>query len=83
MNDLRISSGLPGLDEILHGGSIPQSANLLRGGPGAGKTTFGFHFLTDGVQQKEESLFIALGEPVTNIQRNAGQPGFKIDKKSE
>ena len=35
----RLSSGVPGLDELL-GGRIPEfSFNLLAGGPGSGKTT--------------------------------------------
>jgi circadian clock protein KaiC len=40
----RLSSGIRGFDEVLHGGFIPGRAYLVRGGPGSGKTTLGLHF---------------------------------------
>jgi len=43
-----------------------------------GKTTFGLHFLIQGIQQKEKCLFITLGESVSNIKRNAAQLGLDI-----
>lgn len=81
MNTLqpRLSTGIPGLDKITYGGFVAGSTNLLRGGPGAGKTTLGLHFLLEGAKQNEISLFITLGEPVTNIQRNAEQLGLNLD----
>jgi circadian clock protein KaiC len=44
--DQRVSTGIPGEDEILGGGFRPESATLVWGGPGAGKTIFDLHFLT-------------------------------------
>lgn len=41
----RISTGIAGLDEILSGGLITQQAYLIRGQPGSGKTTLGFHLI--------------------------------------
>lgn len=41
----KISTGLQGLDESLHGGLIPQKAYLVQGGPGTGKSTLGFQRL--------------------------------------
>ena len=67
----RVSTGISGLDEILHGGLIPAQAYLIRGGPGTGKTTLGLHFLSAGVAQGEQSLFITLGEPEAQLRRNA------------
>lgn len=37
----RCPTGIVGLDEVLHGGLVPQRAYLARGGPGTGKTTLG------------------------------------------
>lgn len=45
----RLTSGIPGLDEIMGGGLIPQHTYLVRGGPGTGKTTLGLHFLQAGI----------------------------------
>ena len=63
----RLSTGIPGLDEILQGGLIQNRAYLVRGGPGTGKTTLGTHFLTAGVVAGEKALLITLSEPGEQI----------------
>jgi circadian clock protein KaiC len=45
----RIKSGVPGLDEMLAGGFLPQSANLVEGAPGTGKSTLGMQFIYNGI----------------------------------
>jgi KaiC/GvpD/RAD55 family RecA-like ATPase len=42
MTQQRTASGIPGLDEILEGGLIPQRTYLLVGPAGSGKTVFSF-----------------------------------------
>ncbi|MCJ7739418.1 MAG: recombinase, partial [Anaerolineae bacterium] len=37
----RVRTGIPGFDELLGGGFLPQSANLVEGAPGTGKSTLG------------------------------------------
>jgi len=74
----RLSTGVPGLDEVLYGGLIPQRAYLLRGGPGCGKTTLGMHFLAAGTANGEHSLFISLGESEQVIRANAEAIGFDL-----
>ncbi|MBD3562828.1 DUF2075 domain-containing protein, partial [Planktothrix sp. FACHB-1355] len=76
----RLLTGIPGLDELLDGGFIPGRAYLVRGGPGAGKTTLGLHFLATGVANGEKTLYITLGEPAEQIRTNAKALGF--DEKS-
>lgn len=63
MTPERVSTGLPGLDEVLGGGLLRTHNALVRGPPGAGKTIFGLHFLSAGVEAGETSLYINLGEP--------------------
>ncbi len=70
----RISTGIPGLDEILHGGYIPGRAYLLSGPPGGGKTTLGWHFLTAAAD--DSSLFITFGESQAELLENASYSGF-------
>lgn len=79
MSQNRLSTGIPGLDEVLDGGLVPAKAYLLRGGPGTGKTTLGLHFLATGVGNGEKTLFITLGEPVEQIRKNAANLGFEPD----
>lgn len=69
--ETRFSTGIKGADEILKGGFLQGSTNLLRGGPGVGKTTMGLHFLSEGAKAGESVLFITLGESVMGIRNNA------------
>ena len=45
----RIKTGIAGLDEMLNGGFIAQSANLIEGAPGTGKSTLGMQFIYNGI----------------------------------
>lgn len=74
----RISSGIRGLDEILCGGFIPQRSYLVKGGPGTGKSTFGYHFLENADQNDGKALYITLGESKENILSNASQLGIDL-----
>ena len=74
----RVATGIAGYDEILNGGFIANRAYLARGGPGAGKTILGLHFLAAGISAGEKCLFISLGEPEAELRKNAGQLGFAL-----
>lgn len=41
----RLSTGISGLDEVLHPGLILRRASIVRGAPGTSKTTQALHFL--------------------------------------
>ncbi|HKK83159.1 MAG TPA: ATPase domain-containing protein, partial [Atribacterota bacterium] len=56
----KISTGVAGLDEILKGGLIPRKSYLIKGGPGTGKSSFGYHFLERALKDGEEVLYITL-----------------------
>jgi circadian clock protein KaiC len=64
-------TGVPGLDEVLHGGLIPERAYLVRGGPGTGKTTLGLHFLMAGAAQGENALLITLESNEAQLRADA------------
>lgn len=78
----RLKTSILGLDEILRGGFIAHRAYLLRGEPGAGKTTFGLHFLTAGIEAGETALYINMGETAEQIRDNALGMGFDLSKVS-
>jgi circadian clock protein KaiC len=50
----RVKTGVPGLDEMLMGGFLPQTANLVEGAPGTGKTTLGMQFIYHGIVAHNE-----------------------------
>jgi len=56
----RVSTGVPGLDDIIGGGFIPGRVYLVIGPPGSGKTTFGVQFLVEGARKGDKGLFISL-----------------------
>ncbi|MDF5719825.1 MAG: ATPase domain-containing protein [Rhizonema sp. PD37] len=78
MSQNRMSSGIPGLDEVLYGGYIQGRTYLIRGEAGTGKTTLGMHFLTSGANKGERVLFITLGESVTQLRRTAEGVGIDL-----
>jgi circadian clock protein KaiC len=62
-NPCRIPTGIPGLDELMHGG-LPQGHTILVSGPtGAGKTIMGTRFLQAGAAlgEKGVALFFEKG----------------------
>ncbi len=50
----RVQTGIRGLDEMLFGGFLPQTANLVEGAPGTGKTTIGMQFIYNGITRFDE-----------------------------
>lgn len=75
----RCPIGIAGLDEVLHGGLIPQRAYLARGGPGTGKTTLGLHFLHTGVSRGERALLITLESNEAQLRADAAAQGLGLD----
>ena len=75
----RVSTGVPGLDEVLYGGLLPRRSYLIGGGPGTGKTILGMHFLATGAAAGEATLFISLGEGEKELRQNAASLGFALE----
>jgi circadian clock protein KaiC len=74
----KISSGLSGLDEILDGGLIPDKAYLVKGGPGSGKSTLGFHFLRQAIDNGEQALCVTMVESEESMKENAKKFGIDL-----
>jgi circadian clock protein KaiC len=72
---MRISTGVEGLDHILHGGLLPGRAYLVHGAPGTGKTTLGLHFLSVG----DSSLLITFAQSAAQIRADARSLGLRVD----
>lgn len=75
----RISTGSPGLDEILGGGIDPLRMYLYEGRPGTGKTTLALQFLLAGVQRGERALYITLSETERELELVAHRHGWSLD----
>ncbi|HEX4914115.1 MAG TPA: ATPase domain-containing protein, partial [Vicinamibacterales bacterium] len=75
----RLSTGVVGLDHILGGGLPRGYLYLIEGESGAGKTTFGLHFLLNGLQRGERTLWITLSETERELEQIARSHGLTLD----
>ena len=63
MSEERVKIGIDGFDEMLGGGFLPQTANLIEGAPGTGKSTLGMQFIYNGiVKYNQPGLIITFEE---------------------
>ena len=76
--DVRLGTGIPGLDAVLGGGLLKRSTTLVSGSAGIGKTTFGMQFLLEGVAQKEPGLYVALEEGPAQLLASADALGLPL-----
>ncbi len=74
----RLSTGIEGLDEVLLGGLLAGRVYLLRGQPGAGKTTLALQFLIEGVRQGESVLYITLSDSEAELRADAALHGWDL-----
>jgi circadian clock protein KaiC len=73
----RLSTGVPGLDEVLGGGLPELSFNLLAGPPGCGKTTLAHQIMfAVATPQRPALYFTVLGEPPLKMLRYQQQFDF-------
>lgn len=77
----RVKTGIKGLDDMLHGGFLPQTANLVEGAPGTGKSTLGMQFIYNGITQyNEPGLIITFEEFPQQYYRDASAFGWDFRK---
>src|SRR6185295_16286493 len=74
-----ISSGIPGLDELLVGGFVTNRLYLVEGNPGTGKTTMALQFLLEGVARGESCLYVTLSETASELHAVAQSHGWTLD----
>ena len=76
----RVKTGIPGLDEILGGGLMPKSLNLLTGTTGTGKTTTSCNFIFNGLKNFDEpAVYVSFEEPIENIKENCLRFGWDFE----
>ena len=75
----RSRTGIPGLDDVLHGGLIPQQLYLVDGIPGAGKTTFALQYLLEGARNGEKCTYVTLSETRRELEAGALSHGWSLD----
>jgi circadian clock protein KaiC len=73
----RLSTGVPGLDEILGGGLPEYSFNLIVGTPGTGKTTLAHQMLFALASPARRAMYFSvIGEPMLKMLRYQQQMAY-------
>jgi len=78
--DERVSTGIPGIDDMLKGGLISGRPYVVSGTTGSGKTILAVQFLHQGVKQGERALLVAIDEPPQEIRENVRALGWDVGK---
>ena len=83
-NENRVSTGIPGLDDIMEGGLRRNSVNLIGGGAGAGKSIFAMQYLVHGVEHHNENgVYISFEESQEKILSDFKKFDWNIKNKIE
>ncbi|RLI41717.1 KaiC domain-containing protein, partial [Candidatus Bathyarchaeota archaeon] len=67
-----------GLDEILNGGIPRRNVVLLSGGPGTGKSIFGYQYLFNGLIRGQSGVLVALEEHPVQVRLSMAQFGWNV-----
>jgi circadian clock protein KaiC len=76
----RVSTDIPGLDNVLCGGLDGDRIYLVEGRPGTGKTTLALHYLLEGVRRGENGLYVTLSESERELRLVAARHGWSLDE---
>ena len=81
---IRISTGIPGLDDLIDGGFPEGRVILVVGGPGTGKTIMCSQFLYRGIYENHENgIFVSLDESKDHFYAEMQQFGWDFRKAEE
>ncbi len=75
----RVSSGIPGLDEMLGGEGFYRGSTILATGTaGAGKTSLAAHFVEAACRRGETAVFFSFEESPSQLMRNMRSIGLEL-----
>ncbi len=74
----RVSTGTPGLDEVVNGGYFLGSTTVVSGISGVGKSVMGLQYIAEGARRGERGLMLTLDEQVAQVIRNANSIGIDL-----
>ena len=74
----RVTTGIPGFDQITLGGLPAGRTTLVSGTAGSGKTILGCQFLRQGALHGEPGVFVTCEEPAADLRRNMASLGWDV-----
>jgi circadian clock protein KaiC len=75
-----MSTGVPGLDDLLGGGTLRGNVLMVAGPSGSGKTTIATHFIAEGVRRGEPGVIVLFEETPPKYAEQAKGFGFDMPK---
>lgn len=76
-----ISTGVPGLNEMFHGGGFYRGSNILVSGTaGTAKTTVACYFANEQCEKNEKTIYFAFEESPHQLVRNMRSIGIDLEK---
>ncbi len=76
----RVSTAIPGIDEMIAGGFWRGSTTLVAGPTGSGKTIIGLHFIHEGALKGEKGLYVGFQENPTQLTRIMAGFGWQSEE---
>lgn len=79
-SNIRVSTGIPGLDKMFGGGLLCDTSTLISGGSGTGKTLIGLQFIMEGAKNGEPGIIVSFEEDEGQLKANAESVGYELGK---
>jgi circadian clock protein KaiC len=77
----RVSTGLPGLDQMFTGGGVYRGSSVLVSGTaGTGKSSFAAHMVDAACRRSERCVYFAFEESPAQIMRNMRSIGLDLEQ---
>jgi KaiC/GvpD/RAD55 family RecA-like ATPase len=80
VGSMRVASGVPGFDELVDGGLLPNRLYVVSGPPGSGKTTFCSQFMTQGAKEGKNCSYVTMHETKSELMQDMSGFDFGFDK---
>jgi len=77
---MRLSTGVPGFDELVEGGLLSDRLYVVSGPPGSGKTTFCSQFITQGAKEGDDCLYVTMHETKEELMQDMSGYDFGFDR---
>jgi len=77
---MRVSSGVPGFDDLVEGGLLKDRLYVVSGPPGSGKTTFCSQFITQGAKEGENCVYLTMHETKEELMQDMSGFDFGFDR---
>lgn len=75
-----VTTGVPGLDNVLLGGFLHAGFYLVQGDPGSGKTTLALQFLHHRQRAGDRCLYVSLTETRGDLENTCRSHGWSLDQ---